>query len=167
MRKNVLSLMIITALCLPVARGDQPTADNALDVQEMMMKMAGAAGAGEKKPDSPFPDFAKVTEDMVADKGMFTLWSYKPGAKDKDSEKLLCQIPQSMLGQRFMISTSVSGGGFFTGFPLNERVVKWEMHDRQLVLVEPETRLSSTSPKRSPTWCGGPIPTASWWRCRS
>jgi hypothetical protein len=146
MRKNVLSLMIIAALCLPAARGDQPaadsqpTADNALDVQEMMMKMAGAAGAGEKKPDSPFPDFAKVTEDMVADKGMFTLWSYKPGAKNKDSEKLLCQIPQSMLGQRFMISTSVSGGGFFTGFPLNERVVKWEMHDRQLVLVEPETR---------------------------
>ncbi|MEE8147967.1 MAG: zinc-dependent metalloprotease, partial [Longimicrobiales bacterium] len=55
-------------------------------------------------------------------------------------EKLLCQIPVGFLGQKFMLSTSFSGGGFFTGFPLDERVVKWDLLDKQLLLIEPETR---------------------------
>src|SRR6185503_13698175 len=77
---------------------------------------------------------------MTADKGLFTLWSYPPDAKDKDTEKLLCEIPASFLGEKFMLSTSFSGGGFFTGFPLDERVVQFELLDRQLLLVEPETQ---------------------------
>jgi len=130
----------------PARGGDQSTAPPAtvseqtlLNIQEMMMQMAGGGGDDDASDNSPYPDFAKVTKGMESSKGMFTLWYYAPGAKDKDSEKLLCQVPASMLGQQFMLSTSISGGGFFTGFPLDERVVKWEVQDRQLVLVEPET----------------------------
>lgn len=76
---------------------------------------------------------------MKSTEGLFTLWYYPADKKDKDSEKLLCQIPQSFLGEKFMLSISFSGGGFFTGFPLEERAVQWELLDRQLLLVEPET----------------------------
>jgi hypothetical protein len=86
------------------------------------------------------PDFKVVTKDMKSDKGLFTLWYYPPTAKDKDPQKLLCQIPAGFLGEKFMLSTSFSGGGFFTGFPLDERVVQWELLGNQLLLVEPETR---------------------------
>ncbi len=115
-----------------------PANELAVDVSEVMKKAAEAKAAEKDK--SPFPKFEDVTKDMVSKKGLFTLWSYPPTAKEKDREKLLAQIPTGFLGEKFMLSTSFSGGGFFTGFPLEERVVQWELLDKQLVLVEPETR---------------------------
>ncbi len=142
----MLKRMLIAGLTVCLAGGTAP-ADTTASQQEKslapedLMRMAReAAGGGSKKKESPYPDFKKVTKGMVSKKGLFTLWYYPPGAKDKDKEKLLCQIPVSFLGEQFMLSTSVSGGGFFTGFPLEERVVKWEVLDRKLLLVEPETR---------------------------
>ncbi|MCH7872061.1 MAG: zinc-dependent metalloprotease [Planctomycetes bacterium] len=38
-----------------------------------------------------------------------------------------------------MFTTTDTGGGFFTGFPLDEHVVQWEILDKQLLLIEPET----------------------------
>ena len=55
-----------------------------------------------KKDKSPFPKFKKVTKDMESKKGLFTLWSYPASAKDKDTEKLLCQIPAGFLGEKFI-----------------------------------------------------------------
>ena len=121
------------------ARAGEPTGDANLDMTAVMAKMAGQSTSKSAKKDSPFPDFKKVTEGMEASKGMFILWSYPSGAGDKDTEKLLCQIPTGMLGEQFMLSTSFSGGGFFTGFPLDQRVVKWEILNHQLLLIEPET----------------------------
>ncbi len=100
----------------------------------------GAPGAPAAEEPPPYPKFEEVTKGMKSDVGLFTLWYYPKEAKDKDSEKLLGQIPRGFLGEQFMLSTSVSGGGLYTGFPLDERVVRWELHDRMLVLVEPETR---------------------------
>ncbi len=118
------------------------TGEEDLRVADVLAQIAMSesnAPSSLSRADSPYPDFKKVTEGMEASKGMFTLWAYPSGTPNKDQEKLLCQIPGSMLGQKFMISTSVSGGGFFTGFPIDQRVVQWELHDKQLVLVEPET----------------------------
>jgi hypothetical protein len=113
----------------------------AIDLQQMVSTIAGGLesrmGVGEVPP---LPKFEDVTKGMKSDPGLFTLWYYPPDAADKDREKLLCQIPASFLGELFMLSTSISGGGFFTGFPLDERVVRWELLDRQLLLVEPEPR---------------------------
>jgi hypothetical protein len=92
------------------------------------------------KPKKEYPDFKEVTKDMEEHKGLFTLWYYPKDAKKKDKEKLLCQIPAKFLGKNFVLSTSFSGGGFFTGFPLDERVVKWQEFGKKLLLIEPETR---------------------------
>ncbi len=130
-----LAVLFLTAAAL----AGPPSGDEALDIGSIVKMAAGAKG----KPgaDAPsLPKFEDVTKDMESSKGLFTLWYYPESAKDKDTEKLLCQIPQSFLGEKFMLSISFSGGGFFTGFPLEERVVQWELLDRQLVLVEPETR---------------------------
>ena len=103
---------------------------------------------GPEKPDVPsHPKFEEVTKEMQAHAGLFTLWYYPPELLRKaqergliyQEEKLLCQVPFGFLGKKFMLSTSVSGGGMFTGFPLDERVVQWELFDNQLILVEPET----------------------------
>lgn len=135
----------ISACCLAVSlawvstEAGPPAGDQAIDVAEM------AKAAAEAKADRPpekgmFPKFEEVTKDMESQKGLFTLWQYPASAKDKDREKLLCQIPSGFLGEKFMLSTSFSGGGFFTGFPLDERVVQWEVLAKQLLLIEPETR---------------------------
>ena len=83
---------------------------------------------------------------MKAYEGLFTLYYYPPEVVREalkqnqvvDEQKLLCQIPGRLLGKKIMLSTSVSGGGFFTGFPLDERVVQWEVFNNQVLLVEPE-----------------------------
>jgi hypothetical protein len=93
-----------------------------------------------KEQEKEYPDFKEVTKDMEELEGLFTLWYYPDSAKGKDKEKLLCQVPSGFLGQMFMLSTSFSGGGFYTGFPLDERAVKWEEFNRNLLLIEPQTR---------------------------
>jgi len=138
-RTRTLLVLLCMAGPLGSVAADPPT--EALDVQQVVSTMTagreGGPGPGEAPP---FPKFEDVTKGMKSDTGLFTLWYYPPDAKDKDGEKLLCQIPVKFLGEQFMLSTSYSGGGFFTGFPLDERVVRWELLDRQLLLVEPETR---------------------------
>ncbi|MCC7291814.1 MAG: zinc-dependent metalloprotease [Phycisphaerales bacterium] len=148
MRRQLWLALGVAVLALQPVLGDPPkdapkdagNKEEALDLSQvvsgMMMKGPGKPGGGDEE----FPDFKDVTKDMVAQKGLLTLWSYGDDAKDKDPEKLLCQIPSSFLGEQFMISTSVTAGGFFTGFPLAQSVVKWEIFGKQLLLVEPETR---------------------------
>ena len=92
-----------------------------------------------KKEEKEYPDFKEVTKGMEKREGLFTLWYYPESAQGKDKEKLLCQVPSGILGEQFMLSTSFSGGGFFTGFPLDERVVKWQIFNKQLLLIQPQT----------------------------
>ena len=122
------------------AVADDSTDQTKLDISKIMASMGEGMAISMPDKEGKLPDFKKVTEGMESKEGLFTLWHYPSGAKDKDAEKLLCQIPSAFLGEKFMLSTSFSGGGFFTGFPLDERVVQWELLDKQLVLVEPETR---------------------------
>lgn len=136
--------ILAVAVCSAAAaetppRSADPAHPQSLDISSII-SMVGEMGVGPPANGARLPDFAQVTRDMESARGLFTLWYYPPGAKDKDQERLLCQIPASFLGEQFMLSTSFAGGGFLTGFPLDERVVKWELLDRQLLLVEPETR---------------------------
>jgi len=137
---RVLTLLAVGGM-LAAASATEQTQKTAVDLQQMISAIAGGLEtrleAGEAPP---LPKFEDVTKGMKSDVGLFTLWYYPQDAKDKDRERLLCQIPASFLGELFMLSTSISGGGFFTGFPLDERVVRWEVLDRQLLLVEPEPR---------------------------
>lgn len=132
------STLSVAALCVAGDHDpDAPVSPVSMDLSQMLGSMAGLSLGGASDA-SPLPDFASVTKDMEKKDGMFILWSYS--SPDKDQEKLLAQIPSSLLGEQFMLSTSFSGGGFFTGFPLTESVVRWELQDRQLVLVQPDTQ---------------------------
>ncbi len=134
-----------SACCLAVSlawvstEAGPPSDNRAVDVAEVM-KLAKAENAGKPSEKDGGPKLEDVTKDMEPHKGLFTLWYYPEGAKDKDTEKLLAQIPSGFLGTKFMLSLSFSGGGFFTGWPLEERVVQWEILNKQLLLIEPETR---------------------------
>jgi hypothetical protein len=137
-----------------------------------LARVQGAASAAGEKPASPkeekdYPDFKEVTEGMKDTPGMFTLWSYPDAAKGKDKEKLLCQIPASFLGRTFMLSTSVAGGGFYTGFPLTERAVKWQEFNRSRLLSSRRRGTPSMRRAPSPTWSGGPTLTRFWPPCPS
>jgi hypothetical protein len=129
------ALTTFLLFCTALSARAQPAA---LDMSSLLKGMSATAPSGQEEP-PPYPKFEDITKGMESEKGLFTLWHYPDSAKDKDTEKLLCQIPASFLGQKFMLSTSIAGGGFMTGFPLDEQVVKWEQLDKQLVLIEPET----------------------------
>ncbi len=128
------------ALVAASAEERRPTdTQQGIDVAAIAQMVQGMPAPGAEEP-PPYPEFAKVTKGMVADKGLFTLWHYPPDAKDKNLETLYCEIPAKFLGEKFMLSTSFSGGGLMTGFPIDQRVVQWELLDKQLLLIEPETR---------------------------
>lgn len=136
--RSVLAATLLLGAALGLA--DPPVSESTLDIQAMLQMAGGAAPAGAAgSPDKPFPDFAEVTKGMRSKPGLFTLWTYPPEEREKDGEKLLCQIPAGFLGEQFMLSTSISGGGFMTGFPLEESVVRWEILGNQLLLIQPQT----------------------------
>ncbi len=139
MMRKLLLPTVALGLLLP-AMAEEPAPKAAVfEMSELASLLGGAPGGGAESANK-LPAFEEVTKGMKSSSGLFTLWSYPADAKDQDQEKLLAQIPAAILGEQLMLSTSFSGGGFFTGFPLSERVVKWELHGNQLVLVEPETR---------------------------
>ena len=136
-------LLICIAVCgggLHAAADPPGVAEEGINVAEIIAKATSETPSPPAKKRPPLPKFEDVTKDMVSREGLFTLWYYPPEATDKDGEKLLGQVPAGFLGERFMLSISIAGGGFFTGFPLEERVVKWELLERRLILVEPQTR---------------------------
>ncbi len=139
------ALTVVSVLGAVAEDRNPPTNPQSLDLSSVVKIMGGPGPMGAPGESPPLPEFAKVTEGMERvkpqDKTLFILWRYNEESrnKGKDPEKLLAQIPAQLLGQQFMLSTSFSGGGFFTGFPLTEKVVRWELMDKQLVLVEPET----------------------------
>ncbi|HPC20939.1 MAG TPA: zinc-dependent metalloprotease [Phycisphaerae bacterium] len=145
-RRLLLGCMIVGCVWLPVSAEPPPeqTGINIEMLASMSEEIEAVMGGAEARR---LPKFEDVTKGMKSTPGLFTLWYYPPDIKDKDPEKLLCQIPERFLGEQFMLSTSISGGGFFTGFPLDERVVRWELQDRQLLLIEPQTRYVADSSK--------------------
>ncbi len=138
---NIRAMYLVPlAISLSTALGaEQPKNAESLDLSQIATMVLTEGGKTPSKPEANLPEFDEVTKGMKSREGFFTLWSYPPDAKDKDAEKLLCQIPSSLLGDKFMLSMSYSGGGFLTGFPLEERVVKWELLGEQLLLIAPET----------------------------
>ena len=79
-----ISTICLAALVTQISTQADPRTDAIAVDMAAMMKMA--EGAKDKAPDkSPFPKFEDVTKDMEAKKGLFTLWSYPAGTKDKDS----------------------------------------------------------------------------------
>ena len=91
-------------------------ADSQVQDQDAVAKAPSGAPKGPKAADGDkkakrFPDFKDVIKDMEVTEGLFTLYRYDPGDKERDSEKLLCKIPKGLLDEDLLFATSISRGG--------------------------------------------------------
>ena len=105
-------------------------------------KPASEPKAAKDKPDQPkrFPELKEVIKDMKSLEGLFTLYRYDPGDKERDPEKLLCKIPSQLLNEDLLFATSISRGGSFTGYMWRTHLIRWEIVGKHLKIVTPDTR---------------------------
>jgi hypothetical protein len=93
-------------------------------------------GAAEAKPE--FPKFEEAMKDYTevptAEPPLFPLWY------NKKTDSLRAQIPPPLIGQRFLVATSMAGGPVATGFQLDDYLAYFERLDRNLVLMAVDPR---------------------------
>lgn len=100
-------------------------------------KPAEAKPAAEKpKPDfPPFDDVMKeYTQIPTAETPFITLWH------NKKTDSLRAQIPSGLVGQQFIVASSVSGGPVATGFQLDHFLAYLERNNKDLVLMQVDPR---------------------------
>jgi len=119
--------------------------DNQTQDQDAVAKAPSGAPKAPKAADGDkkakrFPDFKDVIKDMEVTEGLFTLYRYDPGDKERDSEKLLCKIPKGLLNEDLLFATSISRGGQFTGWMWRDHLIRWEVVGKHLKMVTPDTR---------------------------
>ena len=103
------------------------------------IKAAMAAAKGEEKEAQRFPKLEEVIKDMEPIEGLFTLYRYPEGDTKHDPETLLCKIPASMLDQDLLFATSISRGGYFTGWMWTDFLIRWQVAGDNLMLMTPDT----------------------------
>ncbi|RMF75339.1 MAG: DUF5117 domain-containing protein, partial [Planctomycetota bacterium] len=104
---------------------------------EAAMKAAKPESAEEEK--GRFPKLEDVIKDMEPIDGLFTLYRYPKDDTKHDPEKLLCRIPAGMLDQDLLFATSISRGGYFTGWMWTDYLIRWQVAGDNLLLVTPDT----------------------------
>src|SRR5262245_17163561 len=99
-------------------------------------KPPAAAPVVEQKPD--FPPFDEVMKDFAevptAEPPFFPIWH------NKKTDSLRAIIPSSMIGQRFLIASSMAGGPVATGFQLDHFLAYFDRMDKNLVLMRVDPR---------------------------
>lgn len=94
------------------------------------------AAAAKPKPEfAPFDEVMKdYSEVPTAETPFFPLWY------NKKSDSLRAQIPSSLIGQKFLIATSMAGGPIATGFQLDHFLAYFDRMDKNLVLMRVDPR---------------------------
>ncbi|MBI5764958.1 MAG: zinc-dependent metalloprotease [Planctomycetes bacterium] len=94
------------------------------------------AGAPAERPE--FPKFEEVMKDyaevQTSEPPFFELYH------NKKSDSLRAAIPSSLVGQKFLIATSMAGGPVATGFQLDHNLVYFDRMDKNLVLMQVDPR---------------------------
>src|SRR5262249_42290661 len=62
---------------------------------------------------------------------------------NKKTDQLFAQIPAALVGKRFLIAVSVSGGPSATGFPIYHGLAYLERMDKSLVLMRVDPRYAA------------------------
>lgn len=103
-----------------------------------------AKGPPAAKPEQPeYPKFEEAMKDFTQvpviepddkDQPLFTLWH------NKKTDALRAQIPAGLIGQQFMLASSMSGGPTATGFQLDDFLAYFEKMNKQLVLMRVDPR---------------------------
>jgi hypothetical protein len=92
--------------------------------------------AAEQKPD--FPPFDEIMKDYAevptAEPPFFTI------LHNKKTDSLRAIIPSSMIGQKFLIASSMAGGSVATGFQLDHFLAYFDRMDKNLVLMRVDPR---------------------------
>lgn len=97
---------------------------------------APASAPGKEKPE--FPPFDEVMKDYEAVQTAET--PFVPLWYNKKTDGLRAQIPGSLIGQKFLVATSMAGGAIATGFQLDHFLAYFERMDKNLVLMRVDPR---------------------------
>lgn len=91
---------------------------------------------GERPPD--YPEFDKViTGDFEKREGFLNLYY------NSKTDSLMAGIPRSLVGKEFLLATSLSGGPL-RGFQGAEWLLRFEIYDKELLVIAPETRFTAS-----------------------
>ncbi|HKQ49988.1 MAG TPA: zinc-dependent metalloprotease [Phycisphaerae bacterium] len=97
-----------------------------------------AARPTADKPKPDFPPFDEVMKDYTevptAESPFFPLWY------NKKTDSLRAQIPASLIGQKFLVATSMAGGPIATGFQIDHFLAYFDRMDKSLVLMRVDPR---------------------------
>ena len=100
---------------------------------------AGEEDDAEETERKRFADWDETLKDWRDQKGFMTLW--RPGEKSKEKgQRLLASIKEDQLEQPFFFATSVSGGSDYAGWQWEDKLVRLERFDKQLLLIEINTQ---------------------------
>ncbi|MFO0973359.1 MAG: zinc-dependent metalloprotease [Phycisphaerae bacterium] len=132
---GALLAVALMALALPARADDKPAGPP----KGMPQKPPGAEA---DKPD--FPKFEEVCKEFEAVKPadgsdccFINLWY------NKKTDQLFAQVPAALIGKKFLIASSVSGGPFATGFQIDHFLAYIERMDKQLVLMRVDPRFAA------------------------
>lgn len=104
---------------------------------EMLAKLKDG---GDDAGGGRFKDAKDVLDGLEEIDGLLPLYRSKADDKKGDPEKLLCKVPKRLLGEDMLAASSIASGGQFTGWMWQDNLVRWEIADKQLKLVTPDTR---------------------------
>jgi hypothetical protein len=88
------------------------------------------------------PDFNLVTRGLTPLPGLITLYQANPNDPNRDSSKLLAQIPRGLLNQDLLLVSTISRGEN-AGFNWGEYLIRFELQDRRVIISIPETQYVS------------------------
>ncbi|MBN2559883.1 MAG: zinc-dependent metalloprotease, partial [Phycisphaerae bacterium] len=105
----------------------------------VLAEPAPAVAQAPAKKDKPeFPEFSEAMKGFeqvpTAETPFLTLWY------NKKEDSLRAQIPVSLIGNQFLVATSMSGGSVATGFQLDHFLAYFERMKKKLVLMRVDPR---------------------------
>lgn len=125
---------------------------------------AAASSAQLRDPADPEPAAAERPPEAVQQPETPKLPSIKDGVKEHElvnnnmrkaeqtffklwrkDDSLLAELSIESLGKPWLLSSTFSAGPYLTGFQLGSTLVEWRRRDRELQLVEPETRYTASA----------------------
>ena len=125
---NVLALAAFATLLvsLPLAASDEP------DTPEKKQASAKTKDGKAAKKKDELPTIDEAVKDMKRIDGLLPVYRKK--------DKLLALISNDMLDKDLMLATSIAGGGYFTGWQWSDMLVRFQRHDKKLLVLRPDTQ---------------------------
>jgi hypothetical protein len=111
----------------------------ALPARGQAAPLQGPQPQGPQAPAPAYPDFNTVTKGMQPSPGLITLFQQSPQDPQRDSSKLLAQIPRGLLNQDLLLASTISRGEN-AGFNWDDYLIRFEMLDKKVIISIPDTQ---------------------------